>query len=501
LPGPEQIQPHRACALRTHALPKRRCCKQASLLLQLPGEQRRNEWQQIAGEAGQGGFRREADEAANDEEPVLLNPDRGRPDKGGAAGRSGDGFDQQCIPYADQSARPAGQKRAFSAIRVINVTPYTSACPWAHKLRRDRVIVRAGERLALTSNRNRQEIDMTRHTSYHVSAARKFSGLFLAGIAALAVAGPADAAKYQFSTIDNPTDATLQNPTFNQLLGINNDRKITGYFGDGAVVGNMGFFLTLKNNLPVFVEENVPGAAQTQVVGINNLHTGTHIPITVGFWVDGDGTNYGFYRDIKGAFYKIVNPATPIVQGVPQMNQLLGINDKLQAAGFYINASGAARGYIYDANNSSFSADITLPQSFKAVSITATGINNNGLISGFYTDKKGGMHGFLISAGEAIGPLDYPDGTNTMLFGINNNGQVVGTYSDGAGVSHGLLLQSANLPPTAADWLTVDDPAQSPNAAFGNVTGTVINGIDDRGDLVGFYSDGTNVHGMLALKK
>jgi hypothetical protein len=33
-----------------------------------------------------------------------------------------------------------------------------------------------------------------------------------------------------------------------------------------------------------------------------------------------------------------------------------------------------------------------------------------------------------------------------------------------------------------------------------SVTGTTTNGINDAGDLVGFYSDGTKVHGFLATK-
>jgi hypothetical protein len=46
-------------------------------------------------------------------------------------------------------------------------------------------------------------------------------------------------------------------------------------------------------------------------------------------------------------------------------------------------------------------------------------------------------------------------------------------------------------------WLTISDPLASSTAAFG-VTGTTVNGINDLGDLVGFYSDGTNVNGFLA---
>jgi hypothetical protein len=45
--------------------------------------------------------------------------------------------------------------------------------------------------------------------------------------------------------------------------------------------------------------------------------------------------------------------------------------------------------------------------------------------------------------------------------------------------------------------MIIDDPLASATRAFG-VTGTTVNGLDERGDLVGFYSDGTRVHGFLA---
>ena len=46
-------------------------------------------------------------------------------------------------------------------------------------------------------------------------------------------------------------------------------------------------------------------------------------------------------------------------------------------------------------------------------------------------------------------------------------------------------------------WQTIDDPNQSATPAF-DVTGTTVNGINDLNQLVGFYSDGTNIDGMLA---
>jgi len=80
-----------------------------------------------------------------------------------------------------------------------------------------------------------------------------------------------------------------------------------------------------------------------------------------------------------------------------------------------------------------------------------------------------------------------------MFLGINASDQVVGSYVDGNGLTNGLLF---NL--LADSFQTVDDPLQSANAAFG-VTGTTINGINNQGDLVGFYSDGTNVNGFVAI--
>ena len=47
--------------------------------------------------------------------------------------------------------------------------------------------------------------------------------------AAPASATPAAIAGYRFSVLDNANDVT-----FNQLLGINNDGVIAGYFGSGA---------------------------------------------------------------------------------------------------------------------------------------------------------------------------------------------------------------------------------------------------------------------------
>jgi hypothetical protein len=289
------------------------------------------------------------------------------------------------------------------------------------------------------------------------------------------LASSASASPYVFQTLNNPGD-----PAFNQLLGINNAGTIVGYFGDGIVQPNQGYTLSPPYS-GGYTAENFPGSAQTQVVGINSSGT------TVGFYVDGNGNNFGFVNH-GGTFQSISDPNTPA--GGTVTNQLLGVNASNMAAGFYVNASGNSQGYVVNLTTSAFTA-VNLPASFNAVSAVATGIDNAGVISGFFTDAAGNTHGFLDNGG-TFTQIDDPGGTNTMVFGLNNNQMAVGSFVDANGETQGFV-----------DYLTTDlfqtisDPNSSANPAF-DVTGTTLNGINDQGDLVGFYSDGTNVNGFLA---
>ncbi|HEY3935840.1 MAG TPA: PEP-CTERM sorting domain-containing protein [Bryobacteraceae bacterium] len=289
------------------------------------------------------------------------------------------------------------------------------------------------------------------------------------------------ASNYTFQTLDNQTD-----PTFNQLLGINNTGTIAGYFGVGSTINpNKGYTLAPPYGQASYTNENFPGSAQTQVVGINSKGS----PTTVGFWVDNNANNFGFVKQ-GNTFTSVMNPNTPV--GAAVVNQLLGVNNNNVAVGFYADANGNFQAYSYDIAGATFAA-ITLPGSFNATMATATGINDAGLIAGFYLDAAGNVHGFLDNSG-SFSSFDDPAGagTNTSFFGVNNNDEVVGSFVDANGISNGFTYnQLTNT------WMTVDDPNASATPAF-DVTGTTINGVNDLGQLVGFYSDGTNVDGFLA---
>jgi probable HAF family extracellular repeat protein len=270
-----------------------------------------------------------------------------------------------------------------------------------------------------------------------------------------------------FRTIDDNAD-----PTFNQLLGINDNGRIAGYFGSGADPAhpNNGYTVSRPYAQANFVNENFPGSAQTQVVGINDHGT------RVGFYVDAAGANIGFVHR-SGIFTSVINPATPAQGGV---NQLLGLNNKGMAAGFYNDAGGAAHGYIYYFHRKVFTP-VTLP--VMADSVTATGVNDEGDISGFFTVNKV-TSGFVLGEDHSFMMIQLGGGTNTQALGISEDGVVVGSFVDSTGMMHGFVWSDNRV-------RQIDDPQ--------GAGGTLVNGLNDRGQLVGFYVDNAgNTHGFLA---
>jgi hypothetical protein len=282
---------------------------------------------------------------------------------------------------------------------------------------------------------------------------------------------------YTFTTLDNPAD-----PTFNQLLGVNNAGSIVGYFGVGSQTHpNKGYQLVPPAS---YTNENFPGSFQTQVVGITPNSGGT----TVGFWVDANGNNFGFV-DQNNVFTSVTDPN--VAAAGTLFTQLLGVNDNGVAAGFYADVNGDFQGFLYTIAGATFTP-VVLPASFNATMTVATGVNDAGIVPGFYVDAAGNTHGFLDNHG-AFTSFDDPSAVgNTMFLGLNNMGQVVGSYADANGTTNGLVYNFM-----LNSWQTVSDPLSSATPAF-DVTGTTINGINDHGMLVGFYSDGTNVNGFEA---
>ena len=310
--------------------------------------------------------------------------------------------------------------------------------------------------------------------------------LALAGVAtalgAAALAGPAMAtpqpmsAPYSFTTLDNQGD-----PTFNQLLGINQSGTIAGYFGSGAAGHpNKGYLVSPPYGQSSYTAENFPGSTQTQVTGLNDRG------VTVGFWSPDNNdnqmnANLGFYEVNGHRPHTVMFPTDD--NATPPVDQLLGVNDRNVAVGFYTDGEGNNHGFTYsiDRHHDRY-REVTVSG---ATSVTAAAINNRGDIAGFDTDAAGNTESFLLGRWGHETTLTYPGATSTQALGVNNSDEVVGVYTNPDMTMHGFTWTPGH------GFTSVDDP--------NGVGATTINGVNDQGQLVGFYTDAAgNTDGLLA---
>lgn len=276
----------------------------------------------------------------------------------------------------------------------------------------------------------------------------------------------ASADQYKFQTLNNNAD-----PTFNQLLGVNDNGEIAGYFGSGNP-GHPNQGYTLEQG--AYTPENFTGSVQTQVTGLNNNG------LTVGFWADQNNDNFGFV-DNKGVFTNVVDPNTGTA-GV-QTNQLLAVNDHNIAAGFYVDANGVSHGDTYNILNHQFN-EITING---ATAVTAAAINNSNQVGGFYTNSAGVTEGF-VQTGSNLQSIMINGEVSTEILGLNNKGMADGVVVDGNDAMHGFIY---NI--NTGAYTIYDDP--------NGIGTTTFNGINDAGQVTGFYVDAAgNTDGLLASR-
>jgi len=296
------------------------------------------------------------------------------------------------------------------------------------------------------------------------------AGAALAPItAAAATAAPAllnGSAHYSFVTLGDPKD-----PTFNQLLGINDFGEIAGYFGSGSPANahpNKGFTVA-PYSANTFTNENFTDSQQTQVTAINDWGN------TVGFYALPSGANYGFL-DERGV---ILSVSDPLTTSKPPVDQLLGLNNNGEAAGFYNDAKGNSHAYTWDRTTQVFTP-VTPPG---AASATATAINDHGAVAGFFTKANGNIVSFIHQGGTWT-TVAVPGSTTTEIFGLNDEGVAVGMYVGQHKQTYGFVYSGGTLK-------SVSDPDGTGS--------TVVNGLNNAGDLVGFYTDAKgNTDGFVA---
>lgn len=140
--------------------------------------------------------------------------------------------------------------------------------------------------------------------------------------------------------------------------------------------------------------------------------------------------------------------------------------------------------------------------------VNAQGVDNNGLVVGFYLGTGGQDHGFTANVSSAQGgsltgtPVAEPtiptvagEPGATFVFaqilGVNDNGIAVGYYGDSTTSQHGFLYNT-----NTGVYTFLDDPSEQ----FDNgAEVTQLTGIDNSGEITGCYSDGSGTfHGFVA---
>lgn len=278
----------------------------------------------------------------------------------------------------------------------------------------------------------------------------------------------AAAVKYHFTTIDDPAD-----PNFNELLGLNNEGKLVGFYGSGAAYDrNRGYVVRRPYGQSNFKSQNYPHSVQMQIAAINNKGA------LGGWYSDSNGDRFGCML-LEGVWYSYQYP------GAPKTTKLFALNDSFLGVGYYATSSGRKRAFELDVTNGNFTV-FTPPH---AVDAEATGIDGRGDVAGWLTTASGKNVGWLWRQGYYT-EYSFPKSTQTVFLGITLHDAIVGSYVDKGGSTHGFLLTEP-LRPAKTLWQSIDVP----NAA----NSTVVTGVNVHRDLVGYYVDEQhNTHGFLA---
>jgi hypothetical protein len=291
----------------------------------------------------------------------------------------------------------------------------------------------------------------------------------------------------------------FQGPTPNAggttIDGISNKGTVVGFSSDG-----MGNLLNFTATVPIGAPpgSTVPATLLTPPLGTAAMANGINSAATV---VGFDGVNNAFSLPNGGT-------PTPLIPAANTPAMAFGISDKGAIVGQYTTAAGTP-GFLL---NGTTLTQINAPTVATANVVNAQGINNNGLIVGFYLGNDGQVHGFTALASSASGgmitgtavsdpnitmnPNQQPGATFTFsqILGINDQGTASGYYQDSTGSQHGYLFNT-----NTGKYTFLDDPS----AGFLNgVEITQITGITnaDGVELSGFYTTSTGaMNGFVAF--
>jgi hypothetical protein len=300
----------------------------------------------------------------------------------------------------------------------------------------------------------------------------------------ITIIGKTFANGYEFTNFDGPGAGT------NAAAGTN----MNGIANNGTIVG---FGIGNNTNLTNFTANPLTSTNANVLTGLatNAMALGVN---SAGSVVGGDGNNQAFIMSGGGS-------PVSFLPGASTAATAFGINDGGAISGT-MTVGAASPGFVLNGDNL---ITVNAPTGNVSNVVNAQGINNNGLVVGFYMGNDGQVHGFTGNIGSAVGgvltgtavgdptipPVNGEPGATFMfsqILGINDHGIAVGYYGDSTLSQHGYFYDTMT-----GKYTFLDDPS----AAFSNgVEITQITGISNSGEITGFYSDANGVfHGFVAV--
>jgi len=201
------------------------------------------------------------------------------------------------------------------------------------------------------------------------------------------------------------------------LYGVNNTTGVGWYTDNTGIVH--GFSVDTQGNLKTL---DVPGATSTNAWSINASGQ------IVGTYTDSSGAFHGFlFSNGKYTSYDAPNSI---------LTEILGINDRGDIVGIFDDSStGQEHGFALPKVGKFIQIDY--PGS--GVMVTATDrINRSGEIVGLWGTSSSGPFNGYIAKGGTFHNVTFPNSTETRVRGLNDNGEITGRYTDQSGVVHGM---------------------------------------------------------------
>jgi hypothetical protein len=302
----------------------------------------------------------------------------------------------------------------------------------------------------------------------------------------------------QFTTFDAPgADTTPQSFNGTYPNAINDAGVITGSYQDVNNVTH-GFLRSPEGGFTTF--DAFVGGSDTNPIAINLEGA------VVGYASDPNGVFHGFLRRPDGTVVTWIGPGA--CDASPSTGcygtAAFGINVFGTVAGGYEDTSGnfVGHGLLRSADGSftTFNVPGAGTGSYQGTGCPGCSrpINLFGATAGYYIDASYVVHGFLRSPQGTFTtfapPGAGPNGVNCYgdcSLGLNDFGVITGFYLDANNVYHGFAGAPGNL-------TTFDAPGAdtTPN----DYNGTFPVSINDTGIVAGYYIDANNLyHGFLLL--